>query len=142
MTSAAKIEPHQVPCGVVTWTTDFGLEDACVAPESGLLAGVLEPGRAQVYEVDQERFALSKPSPTFHGRDIFAPLAAVLEGGIDGRRCGPVIPLVDTYAEVAPGSPSALVDSWGHLERAVCDGDAAQSLGLVRGTQVTLRRCR
>ncbi|MFT7679360.1 MAG: S-adenosylmethionine hydrolase [Planctomycetota bacterium] len=60
------------------------------------------------------------------------------EVGVDGR----VIPVVDTYSQVDPGSPLALVDSWGHLEIAVRDGDAAQSLGLTRGTQVTLRRCR
>lgn len=50
--------------------------------------------------------------------------------------------LVDTYVEVDPGCPLALVDSWGHLESAVRDGDAARTMGIIRGTQVTLRRCR
>ena len=44
-----------------------------------------------------------------------------------------------TYSEVEAGKPLALVGSTGLLEIAVRDGDAAQTLGLERGSVVALR---
>jgi S-adenosylmethionine hydrolase len=44
-----------------------------------------------------------------------------------------------TYAEVAAGSPVAVVGSSGFIEIAVRDGDAARVLGLSRGSAVILR---
>lgn len=46
------------------------------------------------------------------------------------------------YADAAPGEALALVDSFGALEIAVRDGNAAVQLGLGRGDRVTLRRNR
>ncbi|HZF15250.1 MAG TPA: SAM-dependent chlorinase/fluorinase [Steroidobacteraceae bacterium] len=60
-----------------------------LAPDNGLLAPVL--GRVQGARAFRltarhlERFDLGRPSATFHGRDIFAPLAAELAAG----RCQP-----------------------------------------------------
>ena len=60
-----------------------------LAPDNGLLAPVLARARsAKSYRLTArhlERFALGAPSATFHGRDIFAPLAAELAAG----RCQP-----------------------------------------------------
>ena len=57
-----------------------------LAPDNGLLAPVR--ARAQqvlIHSLDlplvRDRFALPVPSATFHGRDIFAPLAAELAAG-------------------------------------------------------------
>jgi S-adenosylmethionine hydrolase len=50
-----------------------------------------------------------------------------------------LIPLGRTYAEVAQGEPVALVGSSGLIEIAVRDGSAASSLGLSRGTTVSVR---
>jgi len=57
-----------------------------LAPDNGLLAPVRS--RVQhtlIHRLDlpaaQSRFRLPVPSPTFHGRDIFAPLAAELAAG-------------------------------------------------------------
>jgi len=47
-----------------------------------------------------------------------------------------------TYAEAAPGEALALVDSFGALEIAVRDGNAAERLGIRGGDRVTLRRIR
>jgi S-adenosylmethionine hydrolase len=56
-----------------------------LAPDNGLLAPVIGRTRdARMYELDfrrLERFALPPASATFHGRDIFAPLAAELASG-------------------------------------------------------------
>ena len=57
-----------------------------IAPDNGLLAPIV--GRfpeALIHRLDaaaaRQRFKLSVPSATFHGRDIFAPLAAEIAAG-------------------------------------------------------------
>ena len=50
------------------------------------------------------------------------------------------VPTCSTYAEVEPGQLLALVDSYGHLEVAVRDGDARARLSLERGDRLTFRR--
>jgi S-adenosyl-L-methionine hydrolase (adenosine-forming) len=56
-----------------------------IAPDNGLLAVLLDNAEnPQVWQLDIERLAslnLAKPSATFHGRDIFAPVAAELAAG-------------------------------------------------------------
>jgi S-adenosylmethionine hydrolase len=52
-----------------------------LAPDNGLLATSLLAGAATVREVDLERVGLRPRSATFHGRDVFAPLAARLASG-------------------------------------------------------------
>jgi len=60
-----------------------------LAPDNGLLAPVVSrQADATVLRLDagrMARFGVEKPSATFHGRDIFAPLAAALAAG----RCQP-----------------------------------------------------
>ncbi|MCB9556149.1 MAG: SAM-dependent chlorinase/fluorinase [Deltaproteobacteria bacterium] len=58
-----------------------------VAPDNGLLSLVLGD-RADVWQVDQEKYALAPCSRTFHGRDVFAPVAAALAGGEAPEACG------------------------------------------------------
>jgi S-adenosylmethionine hydrolase len=57
---------------------------AFLAPDNGLLGALaLEPG-ARAYRLDAsrlQRYSIVAPSATFHGRDIFAPLAAELASG-------------------------------------------------------------
>ena len=55
-----------------------------VAPDNGLLAGVVERTRGLAIAVDQARLVaigIDRLSATFHGRDLFAPLAAELAAG-------------------------------------------------------------
>jgi S-adenosylmethionine hydrolase len=47
--------------------------------------------------------------------------------------------MVRTYADVAPGSPLALVGSNGLIEIAVREGSAAAELTLARGDQILTR---
>jgi len=58
---------------------------AFMAPDNGLLAQLLESNAdAQVFKLDQGKLPslnLPTPSATFHGRDIFAPIAAELAAG-------------------------------------------------------------
>lgn len=58
-----------------------------LAPDNGLLAPIVSRHAAQIVRLDAPRltaFGVHRPSATFHGRDIFAPLAAELAAG----RCG------------------------------------------------------
>src|SRR5581483_3742649 len=61
-----------------------------LAPDNGLLAPIVTRfPQATVVTFDSARlsqFGLHRPSATFHGRDIFAPIAAELAAG----RCKPV----------------------------------------------------
>jgi S-adenosylmethionine hydrolase len=53
-----------------------------LAPDNGLLAtSLLDSADARVHDVDLERLAIKPPSATFHGRDVFAPIAAQLARG-------------------------------------------------------------
>jgi S-adenosyl-L-methionine hydrolase (adenosine-forming) len=59
---------------------------AFLAPDNGLLAPVVaRAASASIYRLDMaraaSRFKLSTPSATFHGRDIFAPIAAEMAAG-------------------------------------------------------------
>jgi len=54
-----------------------------LAPDNGLLDYVAaEAGEAEFYEVTNRKYFLPTISSTFHGRDIFAPVAAHLSRGI------------------------------------------------------------
>lgn len=64
-----------------------------VAPDNGLLSGVLESGR-QVRVVSLERrehWRRADPSPVFHGRDLFAPVAGFLAAGGALEALGPAL---------------------------------------------------
>ena len=162
-----------------------------VGPDNGVLslAASSDDVRAIVHLTD-ERFFLSPRSATFHGRDVFAPVAAALATGTTPRALGtlvgdmarvevpaPVregrslrgqvihvdgfgnlatnvpgelvagrraaIAVADarlgvsgSYAEVAPGEPVAVVNSWGVVEIAVRNGSARERLGARVGDPV------
>jgi len=169
-----------------------------MAPDNGLLAQLLDKAEdALVYHLDHSRLAelnICNPSATFHGRDIFAPLAAEIASGrispmhigkltcdwtpgwldeadvsanritgaivtidafgnlisnIDAKMIesisnplvhigGHDVPLMQTYARAQPGELLALVNSFGVLEIAKAEGNAAEGLGLERGAPVTI----
>ena len=154
-----------------------------MAPDNGLLAQLIDgDDSARVNKLDAARLDLPEPSATFHGRDIFAPVAAELAAGrmtiadvatpttewtpgwIDnpdvsaGKVSGVVvtvdtfgnlisnidaeliaafekpvvhvagrdIPLLTTYGNVKPGEYLALVNSFGVIEIALAESDAAE----------------
>ena len=170
-----------------------------VAPDNGVLSLVYEREQTiLVRHANVEHYYLQPVSNTFHGRDVFAPIAAWLSKGsqasamgeeiadykkfsmprpksADGMAKGVVLrtdsfgnivtnfraedlpaaavesgavnitlgahsinKLVDTFAKGNPGEPFAYIGSNGFLEIGVNRGNAAKSLGIGRGTQVTL----
>lgn len=62
---------------------------AFVAPDNGLLPGVLGQG-AVYFELEEARFGPKIKAATFHGRDLFAPVAAAIAGGLAPDDAGSV----------------------------------------------------
>jgi S-adenosylmethionine hydrolase len=57
-------------------------EFTCIAPDNGLLTYLLTRAQpSRVVELDVPAYKLEEPSGTFHGRDVFAPVAAHLARG-------------------------------------------------------------
>lgn len=61
-----------------------------LAPDNGVLSFVLaEAPRPRLYRLDRPDLLLPEVSSTFHGRDIFAPVAARLAAGMSPSAMGP-----------------------------------------------------
>lgn len=169
-----------------------------MAPDNGLLGQLLERAESpRVWQLDLAQLKslhLAKPSDTFHGRDIFAPVAAELAAGnisleqlgrvvrtwvpgwldepeISGKKitgtivtidafgnlisnidaalirdfrepvatiAGHQLPTLTTYGRAQPGDFLALVNSFGVIEIAKAEGNAAQGLGSERGAPLVI----
>jgi S-adenosyl-L-methionine hydrolase (adenosine-forming) len=115
-----------------------------VGPDNGLLSLCFEAGGGVVEAVDIGRspFALQPVSATFHGRDIFAPVAARLAGGVTLGEAGEPFdpdglvrlelprPVVEDGALVAH---AVYLDRFGNVQ---LDGSGA--LGLRTGQSVAI----
>jgi S-adenosyl-L-methionine hydrolase (adenosine-forming) len=63
-----------------------------VGPDNGVFSSVLSTkGKVSAHEITQRKFFLSPVSDTFHGRDLFAPVAGHLSLGLNPRSLGPGI---------------------------------------------------
>lgn len=97
-----------------------------VGPDNGLFTFVLRTHpEARVHEITNPGLGRAPRSPVFHGRDLFGPVAGSV-----------LVPFVTTYADVARGTPCALLGSSGRLEVAVREGSAAVVLGAGMGAAV------
>ncbi len=164
-----------------------------VAPDNGLIGRVASGAGGAAVALDWRAAGLPPPSRTFHGRDVFAPIAGLLasgrkkaselgtpvsdvvvlpeprptrigdamEGEVIGvdhfgnamtnieaaavargavvHVCDKVVLLAGTYADVAVGDFVAVVNSFGMVEIARRDGNAAATLNLAEGSRVAVR---
>lgn len=82
-------------------------EHCFLAPDNGLLTdvcGLPDAEVRRVFATTLEGVALKPCSNTFHGRDLFAPLAAALAAGkLDPRACG------DIFTNPVPGGLADLI---------------------------------
>ena len=62
-----------------------------VGPDNGVLSLAARPPR-RVYRIEAAAFRRRSVSPTFHGRDIFAPAAGRLAAGARASDAGPELP--------------------------------------------------
>jgi S-adenosyl-L-methionine hydrolase (adenosine-forming) len=68
-----------------------------VGPDNGVLSLVARPGR-RIFRIEAPAFRREPVSPTFHGRDVFAPTAGRLASGARADEAGPP---VDAMVELA-----------------------------------------
>ncbi|WP_448562936.1 SAM hydrolase/SAM-dependent halogenase family protein [Trichothermofontia sp.] len=89
-----------------------------VGPDNGVLGGVIQqyPVQAAVTLTNPAYWRVAQPSATFHGRDIFAPVAAHLASGVPLSALGKAI------------APATLID----LDLPVCQNTATGVRGAVQ----------
>ena len=74
-----------------------------VGPDNGIFSYVFQAApHAKVTCIDNPEYCLPQMSQTFHGRDVFAPVAAHLSLGVELSACGPEI---DTYVTGGISTP-------------------------------------
>jgi S-adenosyl-L-methionine hydrolase (adenosine-forming) len=59
-----------------------------VAPDNGVLSMVFAREQPKVWHITSERYFLDPVSRTFHGRDVFSPVAAHLASGVTPAKFG------------------------------------------------------
>ncbi|HEU5459541.1 MAG TPA: SAM-dependent chlorinase/fluorinase, partial [Pyrinomonadaceae bacterium] len=63
-----------------------------VGPDNGLFTYIYDREPAhETFHITAEKYFRTSPSTTFHGRDIFAPVAAALSKGVKPEAFGPLI---------------------------------------------------
>jgi S-adenosylmethionine hydrolase len=108
---------------------------AFLAPDNGLLAPIVSKvPAAEIYRFDAaqagNRFKLPRASATFHGRDIFAPLAAELAGRRAtpsdlGPRTHDIVPSWVDEPTVAADQIAGVVMTTDHFGNLITNIDAA-----------------
>jgi S-adenosyl-L-methionine hydrolase (adenosine-forming) len=86
-----------------------------VGPDNGLLIlAAQNQGIEHLYEISNPKFMLPKVSNTFHGRDVFAPVAAHLDKGIKPSEFGPEIIKANKpkFANVERRNSSLIGEVW------------------------------
>jgi S-adenosylmethionine hydrolase len=120
-----------------------------VGPDNGLLwpAAKASGGIVEAVEISHSPWRLEPVSATFHGRDIFAPVAARLAAGEALAAAGPpldpgeLVTLDLPQARIQGGrliAPVLQIDRFGNVQLAATHDDA-EALGLQLGQQVELR---
>ncbi len=74
-----------------------------VAPDNGILSRFFAEEKIRtVYRIENAGLFASAVSSTFHGRDIMAPVAAALAGGLPPSEVGPEVPITSCIRLVFP----------------------------------------
>jgi S-adenosyl-L-methionine hydrolase (adenosine-forming) len=109
-----------------------------VAPDNGVLSLVYDrEERISVRHITSDHYFLQPTSKTFHGRDIFAPVAAWLSKGVDAAKFGDEItdfarftmPRPKKISETEIKSVVMKVDKFGNLVTNISPEDVPQLFG-------------
>ncbi len=120
-----------------------------VGPDNGLLLPAAEEigGVKAAYELTDSRFHLDDVSYTFHGRDIFSPVAAHIAAGVDPAELGPSVDIADLVRLPEPvrrlengalHGEVLIEDRFGNLQTSI-DHQLLVDAGLAFGARLTLR---
>jgi S-adenosylmethionine hydrolase len=116
-----------------------------VGPDNGLFAYVAE-GADAVHAITETSFRFPEASPTFHGRDVFAPAAAALARGLPPSAAGPTTCLAGTLPWRTATAPDATagvivhVDSYGNLVSNLRAAASRVALGPDGEHEISVRR--
>jgi S-adenosyl-L-methionine hydrolase (adenosine-forming) len=117
-----------------------------VGPDNGLFSLVAPEGETvEIREIQNPDYRLPEPHPTFHGRDVFAPVAAHLSVGRPFDGVGqvvndPIMLSIPPVQENATGLVGAViyVDRFGNLSTNIDKGRLTRSVGTVCLGDVTI----
>jgi S-adenosylmethionine hydrolase len=90
-----------------------------VGPDNGIFSLIYqEAERVRVHTITASHYFLPNPGPTFHGRDIFAPVAAWLSKGTASANFGEVIEdYVKLNVPMPKTSPQGIEGNVVHIDR-------------------------
>ncbi len=121
-----------------------------VGPDNGLLspAVAMMGGASQIVSIENPEAMIPSPGETFHGRDVFAPAAALLAAGdvalgdlgplVDGDDLTPLLlPLSDIDGSIVAGK-AWWVDGYGNVQTNISPEDLAE-IGISHGESVTVK---
>ena len=87
-------------------------EQSLIGPDNGLFTYIYDRDPShRTFHITSDRYFRPSPSTTFHGRDIFAPVAAALSTGIAPEEFGPEIS--DTVRLPSLNTPLRII----HIDR-------------------------
>jgi S-adenosyl-L-methionine hydrolase (adenosine-forming) len=116
-----------------------------VAPDNGVLSLIeARESKFVVRHITAERYFLQPVSQTFHGRDIFAPVAGWLSKGVAPGEFGPEIsdyvraplPQVESVGENSLRGVVVKVDKFGNLVTNIAESDVLGMAG--KGSPVSI----
>jgi S-adenosyl-L-methionine hydrolase (adenosine-forming) len=131
--------------GIAVWAGEAIL----VGPDNGLLSWAVAAlgGAKKAYQLTNGELWLHPVSQTFHGRDIFTPVAASLATGTEPASVGTELDPSDLVALPAPTSrvhdgeaegEVMSVDRFGNVQLSIAAADAGR-LGIGFGSQLVVR---
>ena len=90
-----------------------------IGPDNGLFSWITErEGNFSAWQITNEKFFRKLVSATFHGRDVFAPVAAVLSTGTPPKEFGSPLDKIVTLAPLSPRSTADGIEgSIIHIDR-------------------------
>jgi hypothetical protein len=117
-----------------------------VGPDNGVLSLGWERagGIAEAVDITRSQHRLEPVSATFHGRDVFVPVAAQIAAGADFRESGDPLPVEELTTLVLPEpnvsdgralAHALLIDGYGNVSLDL-DHDDLMELGMVLGERV------
>jgi S-adenosylmethionine hydrolase len=117
-----------------------GRGDVLIGPDNGLLVGAAERlgGITEVRSIENRDLMLPVVTSSFHGRDIFSPVAAHIAMGTPFESVGPVVPverlvrLVEPEATVRDGGLDTVITSiliYGNVTFAGTPADLEAAIG-------------